>query len=365
MNPRMFALVGAACIALGVVGCAPGRPSPTPSASASVTPSAESSVTPSAESTRPASPTPSSSLLDFTTGEPVQLHAPGQLGPDWAESFALPYGDGEDQLGTSPGGEGLEWGPSYGTQLRDGTWWFLDTAHLRLAHFDDDGEYLGQAAIPEEHLARGTYTQFQSPLALADGSVVLQSTTVDRPGLLRLAADGTFSRVELDRFPGLKTTDGTSVFGFDEDGAPVVVDPDEGTIAPAESFVGQGGLSYFVEAEPGSVSVRVGDVPLVIPLQASEHPDALVYPSIEAATGTDGVLTLLVSGIAEVETGVAVDAAAVLRIDGTGRGTVEPVPLLTSEADPGDGARLGIRLGDDRPWLMAVDAEALRVYRRG
>ena len=45
--------------------------------------------------------------------------------------------------------------------------------------------------------------------------------------------------------------------------------------------------------------------------------------------GTDGVLTLLVSGIAEV------------------------------------GAHLGIRLGDDRPWLMAIDDDAVRVYRRG
>lgn len=357
---RVSAVVGAVCIALGVSGCAPALPSPSPTTSRSAT----STAAPTPDATQSANPASSPSLLDFTT-QTVLLPEFHELAPPWEELFTLPYGDGEDRLGTSPGGEGLVWGPSYGTQLPDGTWWFLDTANFRLAHFDEGGSYLGDAPLPEEHLAQGEFLQWQSPQALADGTVVLQSTTPDRPGMLRLAPDGTFSRVELDRFPGLKGTDGTSLFGFDEDGRPVVVDPADGLLAQVDSFVGQGGLSYFVEAEPGSVSVQLGGLALPIPLEAADHPDALVYPSIEAATGTDGVLTLLVSGIAEVETGVAVDASAVLRIDAAGAGTVEPVPMLTSEADPGDGARLGIRLGDDRPWLMAVDADALRVYRRG
>jgi hypothetical protein len=352
-------LVGAACVALGVVACAP---DPAPPSSSAPVPSTSSAAP---ASTSPAAPSPGESLFDFTTAQSVLLPEHHELASPWEELFALPYGDGEDRLGTSPGGEGLVWGPSYGTQLPDGTWWFLDTANFRLAHFDEGGSYLGDAPLPEEHLAQGEFLQWQSPQALADGTVVLQSTTPDRPGMLRLAPDGTFSRVELDRFPGLKGTDGTSLFGFDEDGRPVVVDPADGLLAQVDSFVGQGGLSYFVEAEPGSVSVQLGDLALPIPLEAADHPDALVYPSIEAATGTDGVLTLLVSGIAEVETGVAVDASAVLRIDAAGAGTVEPVPMLTSEADPGDGACLGIRLGDDRPWLMVVDADALRVYRRG
>ena len=361
MSCRVSAVVGAVCIALGVSGCAPALPSPSPTTSRSVT----STAAPSPVATPSPSPTPSPSLLDFTTAQPLRLPESHELAPPWEELFALPYGDGEDRLGTSPGGEGLDWGPSYGTQLPDGTWWFLDTAHFRLAHFDETGSYLGDAPFPEEHLAQGEFLQWQSPQALADGTVVLQSTSPERPGMLRLAPNGTFSRVEQDRFPGLKATDGTSLFGFDEAGLPVVVDASDGSLAQVDSFVGQGGLSYFVEAEPGSVSVQVGDVSLVIPLEAADHPDALVYPSIEAATGTDGVLTLLVSGIAEVEPGVAIDASAVLRIDTAGTGTVEPVPMLTSEADPGDGARLGIRLGDDRPWLMVVDADALQIYRRG
>ncbi|HSO71003.1 MAG TPA: hypothetical protein VLQ67_15380 [Arachnia sp.] len=350
--------------ALSVLAACSPAPEPTPPSSSAPAPSA-SSAAPASTSPTTSSPSASPSLLDFTTAQTVLLPEFHELAPPWEEVFALPYGEGEDQLGTSPGGEGLEWGPSYGTQLPDGTWWFLDTANFRLAHFDEAGSYLGDAPFPEEHLAQGEFLQWQSPQALADGTVMLQSTTPDRPGMLRMAPDGTFSRVELDRFPGLKATDGTSLFGFDEDGRPVVVDPADGSLAQVDSFAGQGGLSYFVEAEPGSVSVQVGDLSLPIPLQAADHPDALVYPSIEAATGTDGVLTLLVSGIAEVETGVAVDASAVLRINAAGAGTVESVPMLTSEADPGDGARLGIRLGDDRPWLMVVDADALRVYRRG
>lgn len=352
-------LVGAACIALGVVGCAP---DPAPPSSSAPVPSTSSAAP---ASTSPAAPSPGESLFDFTTAQSVLLPEHHELASPWEELFALPYGDGEDRLGTSPGGEGLDWGPSYGTQLPDGTWWFLDTANFRLSHFDERGEYLGDAPLPEEHLAQGEFFQWQSPQALADGTLVLQSTTPDRPGLLRMSADGAFSQVDMDAFVAVKATDGASLFGFDEQGAPVAVDPANGSISPVDTFAGQAGLTYAVGAEPGSLSVGVGELTTAIPLEAAEHPDALVYPAVEAASGTDGVLTLLVSGVVEVEPGVAIDASAVLRIDGDGRGTVEPVPMLTSEADPGDGSRLGIRLGDDRPWLMAVDADALRVYRRG
>ncbi|MHA6523618.1 DUF7485 domain-containing protein [Tessaracoccus sp. G1721] len=355
-------LVGALAVALGVAGCAPGPPSPTPTASGS----ASQPASPSPATTQP-SPTPSESLLDFTAGEPVLLEAPGELGPDWSELLSLPYGEADDQLGTSLGGdgEGLEWGPSYGTQLPDGTWWILDAANFRLAHYDETGGYLGDAPLPEEHLAQGEYFQWQSPQALADGTLVLQSTTPDRPGLLRLSADGTFSQVDMAEFVALKTTDGETVFGFDEEGAPVAVDPSSGAISPVGDFTGQAGLAYTVETEPGSISVTLGELTTAIPLTAAEYPDALLYPVIEAATGTDGVLTLLINGIVELEPGTAVDTQALLRIDEAGRGTVEPLPPLTSGSDPGDGARLGIRLGDDRPWLMIVGDDALTVYRRG
>lgn len=341
------ALVCTGALLLGVVGCTPVPPSPTPTAIAPATRSA--------------------SLIDFTAGEPILLQAPGDLVPGWAALFSIPYGVTEDRLGTSLGGdgEGIAWGPSYGTQLSDGTWWFLDTAKLRLAHFDEKGGYLGTAPLPKDHLAQGEFFQWQSPQALADGSLVLQSTTPDRPGLLRLDPDGAFSQVDMDAFVGLQTTDGATLFGFDEQGSPVAVDPSDGTISPVDHFTGQVGLAYSVEAEPGSILVGVGTLRTAIPIESAEHPEALVHPAIEAATGSDGVLTVLVSGIVEVEPGAAVDTQALLRIDATGRGTVEPLLPLTSASDPGDGARLGIRLGDDRPWLMVVGEDALQVYRRG
>ena len=350
-------LVGALAVALTITGCAPDPPSPTPTASPSVTQSAEAPPS--------TTPTPSETSVDFTSGDPVLLHPPGELGPAWEEVFALPYGDDDGQLGTSQGGEGLEWGPSYGTQLPDGTWWFLDAANFRLAHFDDGGGYLGDAPLPEEHLAQGEFFQWQSPQALANGTVVLQSTTPDRPGLLRMSVDGAFSRVDMAGFVAVKATDGATLFGFDEQGAGVAVDPADGAISPADGFTGQAGMRYSVEGEPGSLTVRLGGQRIALPLEAAGYPGALPYPVVETATGTDGVLSLLVTGIVEVEPGTAVDTQALLRIDTAGKGTVEPVPMLTSASDPGDGARLGVRLGDERPWLMIVGDDALTVYRRG
>jgi len=303
----------------------------------------------------------------------VVLDAPSALPATWTLLFTLPYGDTPDRLGTSLGGdggegdgsgEGIQWGPSYGTQLPDGTWWFLDAARLRLAHFGETGDYLGEVPLPAEHLAQGQYFQYQGPLALADGTLVLQGTSIDSRALLRLSPSGALARVPLAGDAFALTTDGTALSGFDANGAPARIDPATGAVSPASAFVGQGGAEFSVEVATGSLRVTRPGLDVTWPVTSASRPDAVVHPRVEAAMGSDGVLTILVMAFVEVGDAVE-DAVGVVRVDAAGRGTVEPVRATTSDSDPGDGSHLGVRLGDDRPWLMFIDTDGVRVFRRG
>lgn len=343
-------------LSLAGVGCATG-PTPTPPPSP---PSTSASLPVSSPpTTAPAPPEELFAELDeIVLGELSSFQAP------WSELFTLPYGDAPHQLGTSPGGEGLEWGPSYGTQVPDGTWWFLDTAHVRLAHYSETGDYLGEVPIPEQYLAGGEYVQWAMPLALGDGTVVLQSTSPDEPGMLLLTPEGGFSRVPLPGFVGVKVTDGTTLYGFDEEGSIVGVDPRTGTLTPRDAFAGQAITGYKLTIGAGRIELTRPGVDLNLPVMMAGRESSTVYLSLEATDGIDGVLNLLISGIVEDSAGEMVDAVGFVRVDSNGRGIVETVGPLSSPADPADGLRLGVRLGDHRPWLMVIDSDAVRVYRR-
>lgn len=296
----------------------------------------------------------------------IELPEPGMPGPGWVTALTLPYGAEPAGLGTSPGGEGLDWGPDYGTQAPDGTWWILDSARKRLAHFDDEGAYLDQVLLSADVLANGEYVQYQPPKALADGSLVLGSTSIGNGGLLVAAPDGALRRVSSDRFVGVVGTDGERVYGFDSDGATVAVDPANGAVGTVDGFTGQGGRPFDLVVGDGSLTVRRGANQATVAVRAAGEPDAAAHPSVEAVMGSDGVLSVLVTAITEETVGQPRQYAGFLRFDEQARATpVEPVPSLWSEADPGSPAHLGIRLGDDRPWLMVVDTDAVRVYRRG
>lgn len=332
----------------------------TPPASSPAT-SVPPSVTPTSNPPSSATSTPEEPFADL--GELV-LTEPGSFGSGWSELFALPYGDAPEQLGTSLGGEDLQWGPSYGTQIPDGTWWFLDTAHRRLAHYSGTGSYLGEVRIPERYLAGGEYVQYAAPIALNDGTVVLQSTTIDDPAMLLLAPDGELARLDLPSFFAVKGTDGGYLYGFTEQGDPVRVDPWEGTVAKVEVFAGQAIPGYNLSVVGGRLELTLPEVTLDLPVKAAGRETSTVYLNLEAAAGADGVLNLLVSGLIEDEPGEITDVTGFVRINPAGRGLVESIPLLTSPSDPGDGLRLGVRLGDSRPWLMMIGSDAVRVYQR-
>jgi hypothetical protein len=298
------------------------------------------------------------------TTKTVKLKHPSGLSARWKLTSKVGYGTAVAKLGTSPGGEGLRFDPSYGVQLPDKTWWYADAAKKRLAHYSDAGAYLGQALLPTSYLHLGTYFQWANPQALADGTVVLTSTTIDSPALLLLSPAGTFRRVLLDRFVNVVISDGHSFYGFDEDNQTVRVKPRTGVITSVTRFKGQGGRAFSISVGSRSLKVVRPGVSLTVKLVDTSHPTKTVQPSIEATVGADGKLWILVSGIVELSPTSAHDVTGLFSVSTSGAiSAVYKLRTLYSDSDPADGHHLGIRLGSSRPTLMFVDTDATRVYR--
>ncbi len=355
MKSRLAILSTVVLLALG--GCvAPGSPPATASST-----SASASVSPTPTEVVTASPSP-------TFIDRILLSTPSTIGPGWSQVFALPYGDNPDQLGTSLGGdgEGVRWGPDYGTQMPDSTWWFLDAAHRRLAQFSDTGQYLSDLVLPKKYLADGQYFQYASPFALADQTLVLVGTSIEPPSLLLVAPDRKLTRVRLAEWIGLLTTDGTWLYGFDEQERMVRVNPRTGAVSRVTAFTGQSGDTYSLAVGTNRLMITRGSTKRTVPVRAADNPTSDVHPWVQATMGADGVLAVLIAVTEEEEPGKARTLAGFVTIDRQGRVTpVETVPDLSSEADGGNGSHVGVRYGDSRPWLMFIDKDALRVYRRG
>ena len=361
---------GALALVLALSGCtaAPattgsGSTPPASAAGGSAAPSASGSATAAAATAETPATTPSA-LPSVADG--LVLAEPVAAAPAWRPAFALPYGDAPGRLGTSLGGdgEGVRWGPGYGVEVPDGSWWILDSGHRRLAHYADGGAYLGQVVLPASFLHQGVYVQWAHPVALNDGTVVLVSTTVDAPALLLLAPAGTLSRVTLSRDVMFSYTDGSALYGFDSDQRGVRVDPHTGLVTAVDAFPDRSGRPFTLRVAAGELGVTRAGASRTLPVTAAAYAGRTVHPAIEVAAAADGTLLVLVSGIVELAAGDARDVAGLVTIDAQGRVRAPvAVPVLTSPSDPADGARLGVRPGGSSPWLMVVDADALRVYR--
>lgn len=124
-----------AAIALTLAACSGGSGAPT-------TTDAPSTTLPASTSSQPSTTTtlPDETTTTIDPGQPLVLPTALDRMPDtWEERFFIPYGETPDTLGTYLGGdgEGIQIGPDFGAQAPDGSWWFLDTAKLRLAHFSE------------------------------------------------------------------------------------------------------------------------------------------------------------------------------------------------------------------------------------
>jgi hypothetical protein len=295
----------------------------------------------------------------------IELRAPSTLSGKWTRIQRLVYGTATSRLGTSAGGENLMIGPEYGVQVPDKTWWYADAAKLRLAHYSDTGSYLGQIKLPTTYLDQGIYFQWDRPIALADGTVVLSSTTIGSPGLLTLSPTHKLSRVSLAEFVSVAVTSGASLYGFTESGDRVRVNPRTGTITPVTMFKGQGSQLFDVSVGTGHIDVTRPNVNLRLNLVDPDHPSTPVHPSVEVVVGADGKLWIYATGVVEVSPDEAYDVVGIFSVDAAG--TVSAVGrsrIWYSDADPGDGQHLGMRYGSSRPTLMFIDTGAVRVYRR-
>lgn len=316
--------------------------------------------------------TTTTSLATTTTSPTAGLVLPVALEgmPDtWPETFFIPYGETEDTLGTSPGGEGgtVQWGPEYGAQHPDGTWWFLDTARLRLAHFSESGQYLGQVPVPESLLVNGVYFQYQIPRILDDGTLLASRSAGSSTEFLRLR-DDVIDRMSVPAELVPRVDDGALLygFGFGEDSIPMVVDPSRGTSEPTEWFYTRAGNRFWVETGTSELFIRLPDanpaVELQLPIEAGEL-GGKVYFSVEVATGEDGTIHLFLIGLGERDE--SLQLAGYLTVDPDGAvSALEAMRDPFSPSDPGSPSRLGIRPTTSQPWIMFIDTDGVRVFHR-
>jgi len=294
----------------------------------------------------------------------VLLSPFSEVGPEWTEQI-FPYGEGEEFLGTSPGGDGLMLGPEYGTQTPDGSWWFLDAASLRIAHFAADGSYLDQVVMPEDLLVDGLYFQYQMPQGLDDGSITAGGfPSEDTMSLLRVA-DGQATGATFEGAVPLVTTDGALLYGLGNDGAPYALDPLQPVLNPVDWLLARDGNPFMVTVNGDEIVLELPDAGLIRRLQMrySEDPEVVAHGAIEVETGADGTIFLVVYGIPESDETLGIGGFVSVSPDGQ-VGQMEPMVDPFSPSDPGSPSHLGVTPGTSTPWIMVVWEDGVHVFTK-
>lgn len=367
MQHTAFWRCGSVVVAMVLValsaGCQGSGPLPRdPDSSAS-----SSSERPPASRTEP-QPTPAAPGMATAT-TPVDvgklaLPVSGQ-GPDpWETLLELPYGTSNELLGVSPGHDGIV-GPEYGAQAPDGTWWLLDSARARIAHYDGAGHYLGATELTPDQLADGRYFQWQHLRALADGTLVATSFSDERTNLLTIADNSATAAAVSDRLITVIGDDGQSLYGVTSHKGFVRIDPSEAEVSTTDWMRTPGGNRYAVGMSGHHLELRLPDFDDPVHHRwevVSAVDDEAVRPVLELATDIDGRLHLLLYGTSEATPSVQLSAYVRLGVDGSVE-VMQPTPHLFSDADPGSASHLGIRPGGLNPWLMLVDKDAVRILR--
>lgn len=321
-------------------------------------------ATTAATTTTPAVTTTTATVAVDVLELPV---AATQMGPEWVEVLFVPYGDTDDTLGTSRGGDAgsIDFGPEYGAQAPDGTWWFLDVAKTRLARYTATGDFIDGLTLPPEVLVSGIYVQFQLPRVMADGTFVAFGYRDDQTAILRATSAGVIDQVLLPGTLGARADDGELVFGFDGGGTAIAISPIAGTITPVEWFLTQTGARYRFSMTETGLRIELPDAPVpvdrIVPLVAASEPTAQAFGSIEVATTADGRIHLFIVGASEADESVQLAGYTTILPDGTVTAMVATQNPFTP-SDPGSPAHLGAAFGAEQPWLMIVDTDGVHVY---
>jgi hypothetical protein len=332
-----------------------------PTTTGGVTTTAADATTSSTGSTTTVAPTTSAPTEQTVT---VLLSPFSEMGPGWTEQ-TFPYDEGEEFLGTSPGGDGLMLGPEYGTQTPDGSWWFLDAANLRIAHFASDGTYLDQVVMPEDLLVDGLFFQYQMPQGLDDGSITAGGfPSEDTMSLLRIA-EGQATGATFEGAVPLVTTDGELLYGVADDGAPHALDPAQPILDPVDWLLARDGTRFMVTVIGEGIVLELPDAGLTRTLQMrySEDPDVVAHGGIEVETGVDGTIFIVIYGAPESDETLGIGGFVSVTPDGQ-VSQMEPIVDPFSPSDPGSPSHLGVTPGTSTPWIMVVWEDGVHVFTR-
>lgn len=285
---------------------------------------------------------------DPSSGELVVVEAGSRLQdvgemPDaWGESFVIPFGEAESELGVD------KWGPEHPTPAPDGTWWVPDTNKSRLAHFDADGSYLGEVAYPNGG-------GFQHAFVLGDR--LLASGGVGGPFLT--ATGEAAEEVDVAGVPELATfsySDGTSVYS--DEGVAVSFD-ERGALSsrPADVFRTPRGDRFRRFVEGSTIVVELLDAGRRVEVDLS--PQASNTFAIEVVADIAGTIHVLVIGDDEGR-----QVAGYFTVGTTGRvSVIEPLRDLGA-METGSPDRLRWIPGTTSVALSYVDDDGLHVYTR-
>ncbi|MBF4768927.1 hypothetical protein ISU10_14265 [Nocardioides agariphilus] len=330
--------------------------------------SASGDLEPTSAANTSAEPSPT----EGTTGPTTASSEPGvdvlvvppaaeELPSTWQERFVIGYGPGRELLGTSPGGDSgsLDIGPEFGAPGPDGTWWFLDPAKLRIAHYDATGHFLDQARIPSSLLVDGHYFQWQLPHVMADGTLVASRLAPDQSFLLRLR-DGVLDEIPVDGFFSPAYDDGTLLYGSTGQHSFAAVDPADGSLQRVSRLLTPSGTPFRIQVG-NKLRIQIGDSSAVLPIRSPSG--AKAHVGIEVRAGADDSLHLFMYGAGEDDESRQLVGSTVVSPDGR-VSHVEALPDPFSEADSGSPAHLVIAPGSSRPMLVYVMPDGVHVYER-
>jgi hypothetical protein len=372
MKRRRSGILVAVAVGILVQACVDVSSTPEPTAATdpveSTVPTQTTRPVSSTTSTRstPTTQTPTTTTPEPPAAEPIDWvlePATDTTTDTWRLLFTIGYGADDELLGTAPGGEGLMLGPDYGAQGPDGTWWFLDGAKNRVAHFDGDGTYLDPVPIGPDLLVDGQYFQFQLPHVLADGTLLASRFTETSTDILTVDDAGAqVTTMDMTLLP--RTDDGVHLYGFGVDGSLWNLNPTSGESTRVDAFTGQTGIDYTVGIVNGEVVVDlpVSGIERRIPVTSTIGP-GLVHAGLELATGANGTIHVFLLGISESDESIQLAGYGTIDPDGT-VSELEPMINPFTAADPGSPAHLGTAYGSEDPWFMVVGEEGVDVYVR-
>jgi hypothetical protein len=283
----------------------------------------------------------------------------------WRETFAVSYGPAVEQLGTSRGGEGgaLRYGPESGAPAPDGSWWFLDVAKQRLAHYSSSGAFLDGVQVPPRMLEDGRYFQWQLPHVLANGTLVAFRLTSDAGAMLRLR-NGVLDEVPLTAMFSPTYDDGRLLYGTVADGAPLAtLDPDTGAVTSASTYRLPSGAAFTLTDNFDKGELKVDAATASVRLATVTSSGATAHMGVQMRGGADDSLHLFLAGAGDDDP--STQLVGYTRVDLSGAVT-RPEPLTNpfSKADRGSPAQLAIAPGDSTPMLIYVLPDGVHVYRR-